>query len=79
MEICCLFNYETIDRMILGIYRQEVKRIKLPRYLIQLESIGLLEETTISGKVLWRGKDEIFRRIQSEEEILQPIRNFLAL
>jgi len=72
-------NYETIDRMMLGLYRQEVKRIKLPRYLIQLESIGLLEETTISGKVLWRGKEEIFRRMQSEEEILQPIRNFLAL
>jgi len=38
------------DRMIADLYRQEVKRFKLPRYLIQLESVGLLEETTISGK-----------------------------
>lgn len=71
-------SYDTIDKKILGIYGQEVKRIKLPRYLIQLESIGLLEETTISGKVVWQGREEIFRQIQSEEEILQPIRNFIA-
>ena len=71
-------NYETIDRMILGIYRQEVKRIKLPRYLIQLESVGLIEEKIVSGKVVWYGKEDILRGIQGEEEILQPIRGFLV-
>jgi len=70
-------NYETIDRMIVGIYRQEMKKFKLPRYLIQLESVGLLEETNISGKVVWKGNEDIFDKIQQEEEILQPIRKFL--
>ena len=71
-------NYESIDQMILDIYKQEVKRVKLPRYLIQLESVGLLEETKISGKSVWSGKEDIFKKIQEEEEILQPIRKFLA-
>ena len=71
-------NYGAIDRMIADVYRQEVKRFKLPRYLIQLESVGLLEETTISGKTAWQGKEDIFDRIQGEEEILQPVRRFLA-
>ena len=71
-------NYGAIDRMITDVYRQEVKRFKLPRYLIQLESVGLLEETTISGKTVWKGKEDIFDRIQGEEEILQPVRKFLA-
>jgi len=71
-------NYEAIDRMIADVYRQEVKRFKLPRYLIQLESVGLLEETTISGKTVWQGKEDLFDRIQGEEEILQPVRRFLA-
>jgi len=64
--------------MIADVYRQEVKRFKLPRYLIQLESVGLLEETTISGKTVWQGKEDIFDRIRGEEEILQPVRKFLA-
>ncbi len=71
-------NYGAIDRMIADVYRQEVKRFKLPRYLIQLESVGLLEKTTISGKTVWQGKEDIFDRIQGEEEILQPVRRFLA-
>lgn len=71
-------SYGAIDRMIADVYRQEVKRFKLPRYLIQLESVGLLEETTISGKTVWKGKEDIFDRIQGEEEILQPVRKFLA-
>jgi len=71
-------NYETIDRMIVDIYRQEVKRFKLPRYLIQLESVGLLEESTISGKIVWKGKEDIFKRIQGEEEILQPVMKFFG-
>ena len=71
-------NYESIERMILQRYRQEVKKIKLPRYLIQLESVGLLEEAKISGKSVWSGKRDIYEGIREEEEILQPIRKFLS-
>ena len=71
-------NYNTIERMIVDIYKQEVKKIKLPRYLIQLESVGLIEEKIVSGKVVWYGKEDILRGIQGEEEILQPIRRFLV-
>ena len=69
-------DYTSIEQMIYQRYRQDVKRIKLPRYLIQLESVGLLEETKVSGKSVWRGKENIFEKIQGEE-ILQPIRKFL--
>ncbi|MDP2767517.1 MAG: hypothetical protein Q8O41_08735 [Candidatus Methanoperedens sp.] len=71
-------SYETIDRIVADVYRQEVKRIKLPRYLIQLETVGLLEEKIKHGKVVWSGTEEIFRKIQGEEEILQPVRRFFA-
>lgn len=71
-------DYTSIEQMIYQRYRQDIKRIKLPRYLIQLESVGLLEETKVSGKSVWRGKENIFEKIQGEEEILQPIRKFLS-
>jgi hypothetical protein len=70
-------DYKSIERMILQRYRQELKRIKLPRYLIQLESVGLLEEAKVSGKSVWKAKINIFESIQGEEEILYPIRKFL--
>lgn len=71
-------DYKSIERMVLQRYRQEVKRIKLPRYLIQLESVGLLRETKVAGKSVWSGRKSIFEEIQGEEEILQPIRKFLS-
>ena len=71
-------DYTSIERMILQRYRQEVKRIKLPRYLIQLESVGLLKETKVAGKSVWSGEKSIFEGIQGEEEILQPIKKFLS-
>lgn len=70
-------DYMSIERMVLQKYGQEVKRIKLPRYLIQLESVGLLKEAKVAGKSVWSGKRSIFEEIQGEEEILQPIRKFL--
>ena len=71
-------NYSSIEQMILQRYRQELKRIKLPRYLIQLESVGLLEESIVSGKSLWGVERDVLERIQSEEEILWPVKKFIA-
>jgi hypothetical protein len=71
-------DYMSIERMVLQRYRQEVKRIKLPRYLIQLESVGLLEEMKVAGKSVWSGRKSVFEEIQGEEEILQPIKKFLS-
>ncbi len=50
----------------------------MPRYLIQLESVGLLKEMRVAGKSVWSGEKSIFEGIQSEEEILQPIKKFLS-
>jgi len=71
-------DYSSIEQMILQRYGQELKRIKLPRYLIQLESVGLLEESVVSGKSLWGVERDVFGRIRGEEEILWPIRKFIA-
>jgi hypothetical protein len=70
-------NYETISSVFFDVYRQQYKMLKLPRYLIQLQSVGLLEEKTIHSQRVWLCNQEIFDGVTGEEEILAPIRQFI--
>jgi hypothetical protein len=51
----------------------EIKRIKLPRYLVQLEAVNILESKTIGGTVSWSANKNLFDKMCSERDILEPI------
>lgn len=49
------------------------KKVKIPRYLIQLERIGLIEEGRQKGENIWFPKKDIFDKFKDEKELLDPI------
>ena len=55
----------------------KVKYVKLPRYLIQLERIGLLQSRKHGDETFWEGDQTILNKIQREEEIIAPIHKIL--
>lgn len=55
------------------------KIFKLPRYLMQLQNIGLIDTEIISGERTWIGNESIYSGILGEEEILQPIADLLSM
>lgn len=69
----------SIEDIFRDVYRSQPHKIfKLPRYLLQCASVGLIEKKIVAGENVWCGKDEIFRAIIREEEILEPIRGFIS-
>lgn len=51
----------------------EIKRIKLPRYLVQLEAVDILESVTIAGTDSWSPNEKLFNKMCSERDVLAPI------
>lgn len=66
-------NYSEIEAVFMDAYRTELKRIKLPRYLVQLEAVNILESKTIGGRVTWSANESLFNKMCAEREVLEPI------
>ena len=66
-------NYFEIESAFMKTYKAEIKRIKLPRYLVQLEAVDILESKTIAGTVTWSANNNLFDKMCSEREVLEPI------
>src|SRR3989304_10596503 len=66
-------EYSEIESIFMETYRTEIKRIKLPRYLVQLEAVNILESKTIGGKISWSANENLFNKMCSETDILEPI------
>jgi hypothetical protein len=52
------------------------KLTKLPRYILQLESIGVLIPSKRRDKS-WEPNPELFERLRGEEDIIVPIQNLI--
>jgi hypothetical protein len=50
--------------------------IKLPRYLIQLESINIIKSETKGGEILWSGNTDIFNRLL-KDPIIDPLKSII--
>ncbi len=69
---------KSIEDIVRSLYPSQPQKIfKLPRYLVQCASVGLIEKKIVAGENVWCGKEKIFRGIMDEEEILGPIRGFI--
>lgn len=70
------FSFERIERGMLETYKERM-RIKIPRYLAQLEDIGLLEETRVAGQTAWIGKQDVLNRMYAERELFTSAASYL--
>ncbi len=68
-------GYAEILRTLQRYYRPAVKQFRLPRYLIQLITVGLIEQKTAAGENLWIPNQELLEEVESQSEILSPIRD----
>lgn len=57
---------------------RELKKFKLPHYLIQLEEVGFLESDDEHGPRTWKGKDDVWKDILREQELLEPVSEIIA-
>lgn len=66
----------TIESAFLSLPKYGRDRIwKIPRYLAELEKVGLLEDKEKGGNVYWQANEEVYNRFTKEAEILSPIVN----
>lgn len=68
-------DYREIQAVLQRYYGQLVKIFKLPRYLIQLIEVGLIEQDIIRGENVWGPTQDILLEVKGQEEILSPIKN----
>jgi hypothetical protein len=68
-------EFQEIQSIIQQNYGQLIKQMKIPRYLIQLNEVGLIDQTVISGEDIWLPKKDILRNVKLEDTLLSPIRN----
>jgi len=71
-------SYGSIEERINIIYGSQIKRLRLPRYLMQLESVNIIESYSERGNTMWKCNDELFSDMMSQDELLSPITQMLA-
>ncbi|RLI78952.1 hypothetical protein DRP05_05705 [Archaeoglobales archaeon] len=57
---------------------QKLKLIKLPRYLIQLEKVGLIKYREIHGEPHWEGDKDVFNELKKDTELTDILEKLLA-
>jgi hypothetical protein len=65
-----------IERDFTRVYPSE-RLVKLPRYLVQLEAIGVLDHDTKGGVQVWSASEPVYTRM-SGDEVLDPLRGFFT-
>lgn len=53
------------------------KLMKMYRYLLHLEEVGILHPTNQGGKTLWMGKEVVRDQLREQSELLSPIQSLL--
>lgn len=69
------YNLSSISRAFCSLpeYGRD-KKIKIPRYLFELEKVGLIESTEKQGDNYWCVNEEIFNKFSQEDNILEGLR-----
>lgn len=57
---------------------EKEKLLKMSRYLIQLENVGILESTHQGGRRYWTGDGEIRDKLRTQSDYLAPVEPLMA-
>jgi hypothetical protein len=68
-------NYDEIQRKVRSVYRQEIKQVKIPRYLIQLNHVDLIDVLNTHGEDFYQPTEAIFEKVNAQEQLISPVRN----
>jgi hypothetical protein len=67
-------RYDEIRRLIIRSYRdEELKLIKIPRYLIQLNNVDIIKMKPLNGEDTWEVNSDIFEDVNSQEDLISPL------
>ncbi len=70
---------KSLENVMRDFYPSQYDKIfKLPRYLVQCESVGLVNRTIVGGENAWSATEDLFIKVMGEEDILEPIRQFIG-
>jgi len=58
-------------------YYDASKLIKLPRYLLQLENIGLIQPSKKGNESSWEPNPELYAKLRGEENLIAPIQEMM--
>jgi len=69
----------SLENVMRDFYPSQYDKIfKLPRYLVQCESVGLVNRTIVGGESAWCATEDLFIKVMGEEDILEPIKQFIG-
>jgi hypothetical protein len=70
---------KSLENVMRDFYPSQYDKIfKLPRYLVQCESVGLVNRTIVGGESAWCATEDLFIKVMGEEDILEPIKQFIG-
>lgn len=72
-------SYETIRIRMLETPYGRMKEFKVPRYLVQLSNVGLIDSVNIHGITAYAPNQHWFQQVQNEKTILAPVRESLIM
>jgi len=58
-------------------YYDTSKLIKLPRYLLQLENIGVIQQSKKIDEISWEPNPELYEKLRGEEDLMAPIQEMI--
>lgn len=67
-------RYNEISSLIQLIYGKDIMQIKIPRYLIQLEGVGLVINKLQNKEQVWYPNEDIFENIIQQDTMISPIK-----
>ena len=71
-------KYDEIRRMVHLMYAQDIKLIKIPRYLIQLNNVSLLKMETQRGEDTWLPDKDVFDQVSAQDPLISPVRRMFV-
>lgn len=71
-------QFDDLKRAILAVIG-DTKAIKLNRYVVQLQEIGLIEVEGLPGERVVGPKPSVYERLSLEDEILAPVKRSMAM
>ena len=67
-------GYNELLRALQRKYGSSIKSFRLPRYLIQLITVGLIDQKMEAGENLWIPNEDLLIEVENQNEILSPVR-----
>lgn len=70
--------YGAVHARMTSDYQGKKKKFKIPRYLVQMEEIGIIEVTSSADQKAFRPAEKWFKAVSEEQTLLDPLKKHVA-